>query len=98
MILLEIIDKHIDGLRHALGIIDKYRAEVEPQESEGNIADKVDIRVIPSINENYESCGDCIHFEDELHICVARRCVHAVGFLSECYVPKNKAESEVNNE
>ena len=56
--------------------------------------DYFNIRIEPPINDNYVSCEDCIYYADEIEICVARRCIHAVGFLKECYIPKDKAESE----
>lgn len=54
----------------------------------------MEIRTIQvPVDENYESCNDCIHFEDPKEFCIMRKCVHAIC-LKECYVPKNGKESE----
>lgn len=39
-------------------------------------------------NPSFESCFDCIHADDSEEMCIIRRCIHAVGQLKECYVPK----------
>ena len=39
----------------------------------------------------YTGCEKCIHADDELEVCVARFCIHAIGHLKECYKPKNPA-------
>ena len=58
------------------------------------MTDYFKIRIDPPMNDKFESCEDCRNYADELEVCISRRCIHAVGFLRECYVPKNKAEKE----
>ena len=48
------------------------------------------ICVMPPRDESFTSCDDCIHSDDEEAICVARRCIHAIHFLKECYEPRKK--------
>ena len=47
-----------------------------------------EIKVFPKIDRSFESCDDCIHADDTEEICVLRRCVHAIGTLTECYRPR----------
>ena len=56
--------------------------------------DKITIRVVPKIDELFESCDDCIHSEDSGAICVLRCCVHAIEKLKECYVSKTDKDGE----
>ena len=53
-----------------------------------------EIKVIPPINENYEGCHDCLFAYDAEEICIARRCVHAITTLKECYVKRGKQNEE----
>lgn len=54
----------------------------------------MEIRTIQvPVDEDYESCNDCIHFEDPKEFCIMRKCVHAIC-LEERYVPKSRKESE----
>lgn len=41
-------------------------------------------------NDDFESCDDCIHSDDETVICMARGCINAIprGYIKECYIPK----------
>ena len=48
------------------------------------------IEVNPPPNEDFAACDDCIHMEDTLEICILRQCVHAIGHLKECYVPRKE--------
>ena len=47
---------------------------------------------IEESNPSFESCHECIHDDDYEEICIARRCIHAVAQLKECYVPKQPPE------
>ena len=46
------------------------------------------IPIHPQRDKTYNSCCDCIHWEDTTEICILRQCVHAIGHLNECYKPK----------
>lgn len=54
----------------------------------------ITIQVYPEMDENFESCNDCVHSDDTEEICRLRRCVHAFYALRECYRPKSRKESE----
>lgn len=47
---------------------------------------------IEESNPSFESCSDCVHYDDYEEICIFRRCIHAVAQLNECYVPKQPPE------
>ena len=49
---------------------------------------------IEESNPSFESCHDCIHDDDYEEICIARRCIHAVAQLKECYVPKQRKKGK----
>ena len=49
---------------------------------------------IQDVDKTFESCSDCIHFDDDDSLCILRGCIHAVAELKECYTKKpNKDES-----
>ena len=40
---------------------------------------------IQEVDEDFESCDDCIHYDDSVDTCVLRNCIHAITDLKECY-------------
>jgi hypothetical protein len=53
--------------------------------------------IVVEIDDNFESCDDCIHSDDAEVICKMRGCIHAIMDydITECYIPK---ESEAKYE
>ena len=45
-------------------------------------------------SDSFESCCDCIHYEDSEEICILRKCFHAIDYLKDCYVPKKREGGE----
>ena len=54
----------------------------------------MEIRTIQvPVDADFESCDDCIHFEDPIEFCIMRKCVHAIC-LEERYVPRERMTRE----
>lgn len=51
---------------------------------------KLGFHLIGKPNEDFESCSECVHANDSGVICVLRLCVHAIGYLYECYEKKEQ--------
>lgn len=34
--------------------------------------------IIVETNDDFESCGDCVHYDDTTEICKMRGCIHAI--------------------
>ena len=50
---------------------------------------------IQDVDKTFESCSDCIHFDDDDSLCILRNCIHAIAELKECYTKKpSKDESD----
>lgn len=46
--------------------------------------------IIVETNDDFESCGDCVHSDDTNVICKMRGCIHAIldDDIKDCFQPK----------
>lgn len=51
------------------------------------------------IDDNFESCDDCIHSDDTEEICKMRGCIHAIldDDIKDCYQPKESERKDDKN-
>lgn len=71
-------DTYEGGIKDAcVDILEKING-MPPAEPVNNIR-------IQEVDEDFESCDDCIHYDDSVDTCVLRNCIHAITDLKECY-------------